>query len=198
MGVSCPRNNSKALPGCLRYVAIMTITPDTKDWTWVLERRCPDCGYDAGAVDGTQVATRLRDVATRWQEVIARPNAGARPAPDVWSPLEYSCHVGDTCVRFRGRLEQMLNEEDPLFENWDQDATAIERRYDQLPREQVADEFGTAASAMAARLDAVSGSQWQRPGRRSDGSSFTVESLSQYFLHDLVHHLWDVRAPDQA
>lgn len=24
----------------------MAITPDTKDWTWVLERPCPECGFD--------------------------------------------------------------------------------------------------------------------------------------------------------
>jgi hypothetical protein len=25
------------------------ITPDTKDWTWVLERACPECGFDPAA-----------------------------------------------------------------------------------------------------------------------------------------------------
>jgi hypothetical protein len=29
-------------------------------------------------------------------------------------------------------------------------------------------------------------------GLRSDGSEFTVLTLGQYALHDLVHHLWDV------
>jgi hypothetical protein len=23
----------------------MTIIPDTKDWTWVLHRPCPECGF---------------------------------------------------------------------------------------------------------------------------------------------------------
>jgi hypothetical protein len=23
----------------------MPITPDTKDWTWVVEERCPECGF---------------------------------------------------------------------------------------------------------------------------------------------------------
>ena len=27
------------------------ITPDTKDWTWVLERPCPECGFEAAAHD---------------------------------------------------------------------------------------------------------------------------------------------------
>ena len=33
-----------------------------------------------------------------------------------------------------------------------------------------------------------------RTGLRSDGSEFTVLTLGQYFLHDLAHHLVDVRA----
>jgi hypothetical protein len=28
---------------------VVTIVPDTRDWTWVLERPCPDCGLDAQA-----------------------------------------------------------------------------------------------------------------------------------------------------
>ena len=27
----------------------MTIVPDTKDWTWVLQRPCPECGFDTQA-----------------------------------------------------------------------------------------------------------------------------------------------------
>ena len=30
------------------------------------------------------------------------------------------------------------------------------------------------------------------PGRRSDGASFTVDSIGRYYLHDIEHHLWDV------
>lgn len=30
------------------------------------------------------------------------------------------------------------------------------------------------------------------PVAADDGSAFTVESLTRYFIHDPVHHLWDV------
>jgi hypothetical protein len=38
----------------------------------------------------------------------------------------------------------------------------------------------------------VTGAQWQRTGSRSDGADFTVESFARYFIHDPVHHLYDV------
>ena len=38
----------------------------------------------------------------------------------------------------------------------------------------------------------VTGPLWERPGRRSDGARFTVETFARYFIHDPVHHLYDV------
>jgi hypothetical protein len=38
----------------------------------------------------------------------------------------------------------------------------------------------------------VTGDQWQRTGKRSDGASFTVETFARSFIHDPVHHLYDV------
>jgi hypothetical protein len=38
----------------------------------------------------------------------------------------------------------------------------------------------------------VTGDQWERTGRRSDGARFTVETFARYFIHDPVHHLYDV------
>ena len=68
---------------------------DSKDWTWVLERPCPECGLDPGAIDVADVPALVRANAIRWRAVLARPDVGRRPRPDVWSPLEYACHVRD-------------------------------------------------------------------------------------------------------
>ena len=38
----------------------------------------------------------------------------------------------------------------------------------------------------------MAGAQWDRPGRRGNGSVFTVDSLARYHLHDVEHHLVDV------
>jgi hypothetical protein len=45
-----------------RLWATTEITPDDKDWTSVLERPCPECGFDAGAVAPADVPALLRDV----------------------------------------------------------------------------------------------------------------------------------------
>lgn len=169
------------------------MTPDNKDWTWVLDRPCPECGLDTAALRGTDVGSMIRENAAAWQQVLERgASVRERPSADVWSPLEYACHVRDVFRLFDQRLRLMLTEDDPLFANWDQDATAVEQRYGEQEPSRVAEELGEAAAILAERFDSVTGEQWQRPGRRSDGAHFTVESFARYLVHDLVHHLHDV------
>ncbi|HEX3004298.1 MAG TPA: DinB family protein [Angustibacter sp.] len=173
----------------------MTIPPDTKDWTWVLERPCPQCGLESGAVALADVPDLLRDNAASWTDVLARDDVRQRPQPTVWSPLEYACHVRDVHRVFRPRYLQMLSDDDPQFTNWDQDVAAVEGDYGRQEPSSVARELTAAADDVAALLGGVTTEQAHRPGRRSNGSRFTVTSLARYHLHDVAHHLWDVRRP---
>lgn len=171
----------------------MDPTPDTKDWTWTLERRCDECGLAAGELDPGTIGERAFIAAEEWVQILrSSPAADARPRPDVWSPLEYGAHVRDVFGRFDARLVLMLTEDSPVFENWDQDEAARVGRYGEQDPEVVADELERAAQSFVARITELSPDQLRRPGRRSDGAEFTVTSVLQYFLHDVVHHLWDV------
>lgn len=170
------------------------IVPDDKNWTWVLEKQCDDCGFDVRAFAPGNTGHAIRDQVARWTDVLARDDVTRRPRPGVWSPLEYGCHVRDVFRKFDERLALMLTEVDPDFENWDQDATALSARYDLQVAPDVIVELAAAGNILADRFDTVSGGQWQRRGNRSDGSVFTVESMARYLMHDPVHHLWDVGA----
>lgn len=87
----------------------------------------------------------------------------------------------------------MLAEDDPLFPNWDQDATAEDDRYGEQDPTAVERDLSAEGARAAAAFSAVRDDQRDRTGRRSDGSVFTVATLAVYFAHDPVHHLWDVR-----
>ena len=190
-----PRVVSRVRTGAGRaYGPRMPIVPDTKDWTWVLERPCPECGFDARAFPRELVGQMVRENACSWQEVLARPGdlLTARPSDDRWSALEYACHVRDVLRLYDERLELMLTEDDPDFPNWDQDAAAVEQRYNEQEPRRVAADVISGAGRLADRFDGVAGAAWQRTGTRSDGARFTVESFARYFIHDPVHHLDDV------
>ncbi len=174
------------------------IAPDDKDWTWVLERACPECGVDVSDIERTEVASLIRSNAAAWVELLARDVAtvSTRPAPNRWSTLEYAAHVRDVFRIFRGRLALMVDIDDPLFENWDQDATAVADRYGEQAPDVVSAELVEAGNAIAtafAELSPDDDQVWRRTGRRSDGASFTVDTFARYFLHDPMHHLWDVQ-----
>jgi hypothetical protein len=167
-------------------------TPDDKDWTWTITEPCPDCGFDARAVARSHVPELVRRYVADLHSALDRDDAAARPEPGTWSPLEYACHVRDVCRIFDRRVRLMLTADDPQFENWDQDATALEQRYWAQDPAAVSDELGAAADTIADTFGTVDGEQWQRPGRRSNGSVFTVDTIARYFLHDVAHHAWDV------
>jgi hypothetical protein len=170
----------------------MAITPDTKDWTWVLTRPCAECGFDAGSVAFEDIPRLIRENAGRWAPVLGRADATVRPDDHTWSALEYAAHVRDVFRIFTTRLGLMLAQDNPLFPNWDQDATAISERYNEQDPATVADELAEAAESAADAFSSVRPEDRQREGRRSDGAVFTVETLGQYFIHDPVHHLHDV------
>jgi hypothetical protein len=166
--------------------------PDVKDWTWVLDRPCPECGFDAPPISSNDVAGQTRAaIATLRAEVLA-PGSDRRPEPDVWSPLEYGCHVRDACIVYGARLASMRGTSDPQFVNWNQDETALAERYWEQDPALVADELAVEGERIAADFASVRDDEWDRPGRRSDGAVFTVDGLARYFLHDLVHHVHDV------
>lgn len=171
----------------------MAIVPDTKNWTWVLEKECPECGFDSSATPASAVPGLLRENAAAWPAVLERADVAVRPDDATWSALEYAAHVRDVFRVFAVRFSLMLEQHDPEFANWDQDATAVEERYNEQDPTAVSAELTAAAEVLAAELEAVPDNAWQRRGLRGDGSAFTVETLARYFIHDPVHHLHDVR-----
>jgi hypothetical protein len=173
----------------------MAIAGDTKDWTWVLDRPCPECGFDTGKVSGPQVPQLLRDNASAWSRLLSeRPVVRTRPSEDRWSDLEYACHVRDVFRIFDQRLHLMLVEDNPTFANWDQDATAIAEAYHAQDPAVVAVQLQDAADALVRSFEGVDPGSWRRTGTRSDGAAFTVETFARYLIHDPAHHLHDVGA----
>jgi len=170
----------------------MPITPDTKNWTWVLEKPCSECGYDAETFRAPDVATIVRANAVAWPAVLARPDVRVRPDDATWSPLEYACHVRDVYRIYHHRLGLMLEQHDPEFANWDQDETAVADGYNEQRPAVVERELRDAAAALADAFDRVPGTAWSRGGRRSDGATFTIDTFAKYFVHDSIHHVWDV------
>jgi len=171
----------------------MPIVPDTKDWTWVLLEECPECGFVAAEFPPDAVADRVRADLPRWTAVLARADARQRPDESTWSPTEYACHVRDVFGIFAERARLILETDEPHFANWNQDDTAIADDYAAQDPAAVSEQLVAAGLSNAELWAGVHADAWGRRGFRSDGAVFTTATLSQYFMHDVVHHLHDVR-----
>ena len=178
-------------PGPGVSVSGVAITPDTKNWTWVLERPCPECGFDADSF-----ATRgrrpdhSRQRRARGSGSSPRADVRTRPRADVWSPLEYGCHVRDVYRICDGRLDLMLREDDPTFANWDQDETALDDAYDDAGsgdgrgrargrgRDRIADRFDGVDRRRSGRARAAAATARTSRSSRSPATSCTTSRIT--------------------
>jgi hypothetical protein len=166
------------------------------DWTFVLERQCDECGAAVFAIEVPDIADVLRASIDEWEQILTATDVDhvrlmTRPAPNVWSPVEYALHVAEVMDVFQERNYRMLTEDNPQFENWEQDQAA-EAYVGKSPADAVGALVG-ASERFGAVYDALRPDLWERSGRRADGYRFTVANLGRYFLHDNLHHLHDVR-----
>ena len=143
----------------------------------MIGRPCPECGLDTRSFAREEIPAMIRANAAAWRAPLAAPGAAGRTRPERWPTLEYGCHVRDVFRLYDYRLGLMLTEHDPLYPNWDQTESGVADDYGSQHPDAVADELAAAAEALAASFAAVSDEQWLRPGRRSDGASFTVETF---------------------
>jgi hypothetical protein len=166
---------------------------DGRDWTVVLREPCEECGVDVKQFTEDNLAPALYESVDEWVELLSgNPTfLTARPAPTTWSPVEYGSHVADVMDLFQERIFVMLTEDNPTFPSWDPDIAA--QHYTDRSPIQVSELLHGAANRLGDVWSTLVPHLWERTGSRADGASFTVLSLSQYFMHDNLHHLHDVR-----
>ena len=159
------------------------------DWTWVLERQCDECAYQADALTRNELGPRVRAVAMAWRQLLSRGAAVHRLRDDderTWTPLQYGCHVRDVFKIFEERGQLMLKKrKPPTFKDWNQEQAAIDSDYAGQDPAKVAFDLATKAGKFADMLDRLDSDEWEKEGFRSDGPRFTVESLARYLLHDV-------------
>ena len=117
-----------------------------------------------------------------------------RPEQDVWSALEYGCHVRDTLLCQRERPYLTLVEEEPSFTPMYRDRRAALARYGDDDPNRVARQVEMAADLLAHAFSSLDEGAWARtciynyptPARRD------VLWLAQHTLHEGEHHLADI------
>jgi hypothetical protein len=165
-------------------------------WFFIVrDGSCPECGLVASSVEMGDLGVAIVDEARRWEELLARlrdaPSLMARPAPEVWSALEYAGHVRDTLTLFADRVQLAIDIEHPHFEYQDQGTAVVDRRYNDQEPPEVAAAIGANAEHFAQVLDTLPSDAWVRGGTRQEDEFFDIALLARFALHEVRHHRGD-------
>jgi hypothetical protein len=162
----------------------------------VLEDACKECGFSYRVGRG-EITPWLRSDATVFVERLQVFDGGSvrrRPAPDVWSPLEYGCHVRDVLRIQRERVLLALREDEPAFAPMRRDERVVEDRYNEQDPEVVGQQVLDAANAFADVLDGLDDADWSRRGLYNypEPQLRTIEWIAIHTNHELLHHRVDI------
>ena len=139
-----------------------------RDLDGVRVELCDECGFDGREPRG--LATALADVYATLAQLSRHQDAVRRPDADTWSGMEYAEH----CVEVTDQIVALCN------------------RGAGRPESARLVTLSEAAAATAELVQELSDAQWDAG---TDGWPFelSVRGALVHLLHDLEHHVWDIR-----
>jgi hypothetical protein len=156
--------------------------------------RCDECGFDYHSVPAHEIGSALRSNAQALVDALSGDNVRSRPAPEVWSPLEYACHVRDVMQIQVGRVARGLAEDTPSLQPMQREERPARLHYNEqdpvVVREQVLD----AARALAEVFDGLSEEQLARTVTYNWPAEMIrpLRWVGRHTVHELVHHRRDI------
>jgi S-DNA-T family DNA segregation ATPase FtsK/SpoIIIE len=164
--------------------------------------RCEPCQFVYADIDAQTLPERLAAFGTRYRAVLLPPQRPVawydllrtRPAAEVWSALEYACHLRDVFLVQRDRLYTALVEDRPTFPPMYRDQRVTLGCYNEQDPEDIATQLDMAARLIAQAFRVLTPIQLQRlcvynfpaPAERP------LLWVGQHAVHEGEHHLRDI------
>lgn len=120
---------------------------------------------------------------------------GSPREADDWSVHKIAVHARDAEKSVYGaRIRRTIEENDPLFENFDGDTWMAEHYNADEPLASILDELVASVQASVARLRGLPPEAWRRESRHATyGGGFTAQTWVERGLAHLEEHLKTVR-----
>ena len=159
----------------------------------VREGTCDECGFEWEALGPEELIDALRAGSAELSTALPDEAVTKRPADDVWSPIEYAGHLADVFDWYLERIVRMIEEDRPQLTavRWSEETPR--RRHHERPVEDVLVDADTAMRRLALRLELLDAKQWLDVGIGSDGDERTVLDIARRAVHELRHHVMDIR-----
>jgi hypothetical protein len=156
--------------------------------------RCGECGFDGTRLTVADAITALRSLGRRWRELfedVPDDLLRQRPAPDVWSALEYAAHTRDVIALNAWGINEALTKDRPEFPAIAPEEGAPDHGHNRLDPSDVLDELATHAGGLADKAAHVLPDHWDRVAVVGDQEVDAGYAL-RHVVHDATHHLKDV------
>jgi hypothetical protein len=155
---------------------------------------CAQCGFDGDVYDPDALIAAVRALGPRWRRLLMSTGdeLRQRPAPGVWSAIEYASHTRDVTALHVWGVEQALTGTEPVLPPIDEglvDAAAA--TYADADPATVARAIAMEANLLASLAADAGPEHWDR-GLTIGDSRMDVRTLLEHALHDSEHHLIDV------
>jgi S-DNA-T family DNA segregation ATPase FtsK/SpoIIIE len=156
--------------------------------------RCDACRFDGATYHDAELLASFRLLGSRWRALLESSGSELRlrPAPEVWSAIEYAEHTRDIVALHVYGVKEALTGTEPVLPPVDPglaDAAAV--AYGDADPGLVAGEIETQASRLAALAEDAGTSAWSR-GITLGDDRVEVRRMLEHALHDALHHLDDV------
>lgn len=139
----------------------------------------------------------LRNAPTELVRVLAEMPDGLEHEPlepGGWSPHQIVAHLGAVMREvYAVRLQRILDEADPLFEDFDEQEWMRTRYQPDIPMRALVKEFGEACRQAADWLEALPEQAWERPGSHPTRGTHPLEWWAERMEAHLGEHLAQLR-----
>jgi hypothetical protein len=157
---------------------------------------CAECGFRYDLADAPTAATDIRRLAGEVATVLKTPvyELVRRREPEVWSPLEYGCHLRDVLLVQRERVLQARRDNGFVCVTMGRDIRVEHEGYaDQKPAD-VARQLVDAAMLFGNVLDRL-GEDWENEMVYSwpEPHRASLRWVAVHTVHEARHHLRDIR-----
>lgn len=162
---------------------------------------CTECGFVYEDLAVENLTDTLRSFGDRYRAELLGDTADEtvlrrRPAPGVWSALEYACHVRDVLLIQRDRTLLALVEDRPSFRPMYREERVALAHYAAEPPAEVGRQLAMAADLAATVFGGLTADQVRRPCvyNYPAPANRDVAWLGRHTVHEGEHHLMDIRS----
>ncbi len=161
---------------------------------------CPECGIDYGTLHPPFAINTLKSLPRRYTEAL-EPRGDedhekiirTRPAPEVWSAMEYAAHVADLMEAFTTVVRRMYAEDNPDLSDAfrDENEQAATDKYNEQDKAAVLARLSDGVDRLVDAAGDVDANGWTRMASFGWGDRDLLTML-QNSVHEGVHHLQDI------